>query len=511
MIFNLFRKKQENIKDPNPDTENKEESLDINTFDDIENIVDKKSGIFSRIFNKKPVVFVVTVLVLVFCTIVFVAVGVTFLSMNDTGSKTPDEPEDTAPGLLDSAIKNTTTSFGQLQRDFSDRLVILPANRKESVLYYFDGDEVENNLEQGDLVYYEYYLKRFIPTITNVQSIYEGTVVRLGLSSVAISFIENKQTVLVDFLYNESLQDKINALDTNDKIFFVFERDINEYKILEIFEEHMLENIFEKHLERQGSNPVSFGDSVDPKVTREEFLNEYIIIENREERPALEKLSHLTDNRIYFYNSIQTPIWIRLAWKVSDKTSSVPLSSEATVELFDPAGEKVDFSLEGNRFWLDTDIFNFAIKNPMEGEYVFLLENDLGMDFGQVQVMVLGLDGFININNIGVVQTTQDTADIVWNIGGVIDENFEIEVYFKSKYFTKLMYKGSSLEDGLYLIDKVSVDISNFQEGSYEVVARVRDKNVATSDTDDTIPVGTFVVTSRTIVHENINSFFISN
>ncbi len=84
--------------------------------------------------------------------------------------------------------------------------------------------------------------------------------------SLDVNTVDDIENIIGKEKFNLKKYKKVEQLSSNDELFFIYKKDLNEYRILEIFERHMLDNIFEKHLSDQNTRSLAFSDEVTARV-----------------------------------------------------------------------------------------------------------------------------------------------------------------------------------------------------------------------------------------------------
>lgn len=439
---------------------------------------------------------------------VVVVVGILMLFMGGGEDKKPVETPTNQPvvetpkedDFTSSNVNNTSYKQGEIKRILGNKVLITPDGETENTIYYVDNMSVIENFKAGSHVEYGYVIKNYLPYITEIIEIREGTIAYKGIMTVNI-MIDN---TLVKFAYDNSLAEDIKDIATGDVIQYVYE-DIEGTPTIT----HIV-NVVKAKVETEGNTNTEYNPSDNPMTDdlysgyiydAKDFYDEHRIVDNRVEESREAIKSQIDGNTILFYNGISDPIWIRHAWRSTDLMESVPSVENVDIILETPSGIQITNNniAEYGRMWLEGSIINYALKNPEIGEYKIIDNKPNGTFLGEAAIHVMGLSGFITIDKFGANLIDRNTLELIWNIGGVPDDGLEIEVYLTNDRFSTMVYSGSSKDEPLHIIDKKTVSISNLPKGKYNVVVTVKDIDMKTQADDPEIPENTIVIAAETI------------
>lgn len=497
-------KKEANIEDIiNEDIANDENVDDtyVNTIEDIERDI-RKAKKHRPKGDKKLFIILGAALVVVIAIVGLLAVM--------GGDKNPpvENPVDTPvveqPSTEDdftsSEVNNTSYKQGEIKRILGNKVLITPDGETENTIYYVDNMGVIENFKAGNHVEYGYVIKNYLPYITEIIEIREGTIAYKGIMTINIMIDDT----LVKFAYDNSLAGEIKEISTGDTIQYVYEDIEGTPTITNIV------NIVKAKVEEENNTNTEYNPSDNPMTDdlysgyiydAKDFYEEHTIIDNRTEETREAVKSHIENNTLIFYNGITDPIWIRHAWRSTDLMDSVPSIDNVDIVLETPSGIQITNAniAEYGRMWLEGSIINYALKNPEIGEYKIIDNKPNGTFLGEAAIHLMGLSGFITIDKFGANLVDRDTLELIWNVTGVPDDGLEIEVYLTNDRFSTMVYSGSSKTEPLHIIDKRTVSISNLPKGKYNVVVTVRDIDMKTQADDPEIPENTIVIAAETI------------
>jgi len=494
----------ENIGDIiNEDIANDENIDDtyVNTIEDIERDIRRAKKKNPKIDKKVFIILGVVVL-----AIIVGGAAMMFFGGNDAPPvETPqDQPVIETPSTNDeftsSDINNISYKQGEIKRILGNKVLITPDGETENTIYYIDNMQVIEPFKAGHHVEYGYVIKNYLPYITEIIEIREGTIAYKGIMTINIMVNDT----LVKFAYDNSLAEDIKDISTGDVIQYVYEDIEGTPTITNII------NVVKAKIEEDNSGNVNHNPSDNPMTDdlyngyiydAKDFYEEHTIIDNRQEESREALKTNIKDNTIAFYNGINGPIWIRHAWRSTDLMENVPSIDAVDVILETPSGVQITNAniAEYGRMWLDGSIVNYALKNPEIGEYKFIDNKPNGTFLGEASIHVMELSGFITIDKFGANLINRDTLELVWKITGVPDDGLEIEVYLTNDRFSTMVYSGSSKEEPLHIIDKKTVSISNLPKGKYNVVVKVKDIDMKTQADNPEIPENTIVIAAETI------------
>lgn len=471
--------------------------FEINSFEDIENIKSKQPFKFSfdKLKMNKKIIF------LVFCIFLLLLSGFGLLALfmlpNEPKKDVVKKPEEIIVDVDDDdfIVEATIQKQGKIKRILGNKIIIVPDDELNDVIYYLSDSFDSSVIKSGEYIQYDYRIENYIPEILKVSKVITGEVIYKGIMTMTI--LNDGDSV--KFTYSKDLEDIIKTIEAGNKITYVSDFIDNEMVIVNIINiegQEVVEDIIED------SNEVPTTET--PKTNsfnRDDFYNEYLTIETRYEEPRETVKTHFEDNQVSFYNGISKPVWIRFAWRVSDISPNVPSIENVGIILKSPSGIEINYdNIEKyGRMWIDGNIVNFALKKPEIGNYTLINQKPNGTNLGETKLFLMELSGFISIDKFGANLIDKNNLELIWNIGGVPDDGLEIEIYLTNDRFSTMIYSGSSKKENLHIIDKRIVDVSNIPEGKYNIIVKVKDIDLRTTDDNPEIPENTIVVAAETI------------
>lgn len=493
----------------NSSKKNDEEKDDVN----INSIEDLES---TKIPKKRKVNFkkIITILIIIICVILLRFLIVYFLNpYNASKDKNIKSPTSSSIGFNVDESENQ----GMVKRILGNKFIVSPDDGTEDQLLYVSKKLNTNDIHSGDYIDYRAETENGLPTITYIRKIQKGKVIYKGIMTLSVDDSEtnensesktesssNNNNNVKKYLYDEDLNDQIRSIVVNDTIEFLSEKKDNNLVITKILK---VNNKTGTDITNPSSEVSSIPDipvANGSVFKKSDFENEYGTINNRQKDPNYQnvKLSDLKDNKVTFYNKMTQPIWIRTAWRNSSVTGNTPDVGDVKVSLITPSGKEISEKniSQFGRYWIDENIINFAIKNPEVGEWNMKFEKS--GDLGEIEMNVMGLNGFITINKFGANLIDKNHLEMIWNIGGIPDDGLELDVYLQNDKFSTLIYHGSSKTEELHIVDKRTVDISNIPKGKYNIYVKAKDIDIKTHSDVSDIPENTLQVTAETIVDQ---------
>lgn len=477
-----------------------EDDININTFDDIQKSI--RTGKSGTLKNNK--IFLI-ICIVIFSAIVVVVLASTIMKSFQLSVPSVDENtlvETIETGEIDTKNSSTETVIekqGYIKRILGDKIVIVPDDETEDIIYYMSDINLTNDIVAGAHIQYGYKIINYIPYISTITEIKTGEVIYKGI--MTINVMVNNSTL--KFSYLDELEQTMKGIRTGDEISYVSKDIEGVPTITNIIKINGTTN--------SGSDTTYKVEDVKNPVTddlysgyvfnKDDFYEEYLIVNNRPEETRVVTKTNLENNSLKFYSGITDPIWIRFAWRVTDIATSVPNIENVDLILETPSGIKItqqNIDTYG-RMWIDGNIVNYALKTPEIGEYKITTNKPKGTNLGEAEVFILGLSGFITIDKFGANLIDRDNLELIWNIGGVPDDGIEIEVYLTNDRFSTMIYSGSSKTEILHTVDRRVVSIANLPKGKYNILVKVKDLDLKTQADSPDIPENTIKVSAETI------------
>lgn len=514
-LFNK-KKKDEPINTNSEDTDFPEDIDDdsdmdsddgINTIEQIERDI-RKSKIGKKSVGGSKKIFVA--LGALFVILILLIAGMFILGEGDETPQQPVEQTPTAPIETPEENsdfeKNETDAVsykqGIIKRILGNKILIAPDGETENTIYYIDNMDVVANFKAGNHIEYGYVFKDYLPYVTEIIQINTGTVAYKGIMTINIMVDDT----LVKFSYAKELEEEIKEIATGDTLQYVYETIENIPTITNIIDVKKGDgsNVQGEHIDT-GNNPMTDNLYNGYVYNKEDFYDEYILIENRgeEDLTRTRVKSNIVGNTIEFYSGLTGPIWIRHAWRNTELIKNAPSIESVDVKLVLPDGTEITHKNidEYGRMWIDGSIINWALKDGVIGEFKIIDNKPNGTFLGEASVHVMELSGFITISKFGANLIDRNTLELIWNVTGVPDDGMEIEVYLSNDQVSTLIYSGSSKKEVLHTVDKRTVSIANLPKGKYNILVTVKDIDLKTQADNIDISENTIVVAAETIKH----------
>lgn len=478
----------------------------INTIEQIERDIRKSKSLGGSKSNKK--IFIALGALVGVLIVLIIGMFV----LGGGGDETPQQPEQVPTAPIETpetdenfeSNENGAISYkqGVIKRILGNKILISPDGETENTIYYIDNMDIIANFKAGNHIEYGYVFKDYLPYVTEIIQINTGTVAYKGIMTLNIMVDDT----LVKFSYTKELEEEIKEIATGDTLQYVYETIDNIPTITNIIDVKKGDgsNVQGEHIETE-QNPMTDNLYNGYIYNREDFLDEYILIDNRgdEDLTRTRVKSDINGNTIEFYSGLTGPIWIRHAWRNTELVKNAPSVENVDVKLVLPDGTEITHKNidEYGRMWIDGSIINWALKEGVIGEFKIIDNKPNGTFLGEASVHVMELSGFITISKFGANLIDRNTLELIWNVTGVPDDGMEIEVYLSNDQVSTLIYSGSSKKEVLHTVDKRTVSIANLPKGKYNILVTVKDIDLKTQADNIDISENTIVVAAETIKH----------
>lgn len=494
-LSSLFRKKKNKDveNDEEPEFPPEEEAEDNDAGDSLDGLKINSINQIDRMANSSPdkndgkgrkimmIIFGVAFIILITVAVLMI------LPKNTSPAPAPVEPtppiEEAGPTIevTDSTV-NELTQSGVVKRVIKNKLLINQANSNVGSLYFISDKADEDSISKlkiGDYIEYKYVINDSKNEIVSYKPVLKAKVASMYEDVVVLDTGDGDSKMT----YDKSLLHTFQQISEGDTIEYTLQSKNVIGSIINIETADSKNSI--------SGTPSFVNKDGDIKIETDLFIDdtwdeELKSIENKTPNPdfMIKTESDFENNSVKFYNGYTDPIWIRFAWKINEYTPSVPNVHDVGVSLVMPNGQIISEEniKEFGRMWIDGAIINFAIEKPVAGEWTLKADKEIGFNLGETKFMLMKLTGYITVERFGINKLDDGMLDLIWTIGGVEDENYEISISFVSDKFVSKVYSASSKTKDLKLTDHVEINGKSIPKGTYDIIIKVQDLDIYTSE-----------------------------
>lgn len=235
------------------------------------------------------------------------------------------------------------------------------------------------------------------------------------------------------------------------------------------------------------------------KASEENKNNDILSLENIPTKESLETVISIGKASI---------VWFRIGFK-GTKEAYFPELNEIAVELQTANGSLInDSNIEkyGKKWIADDGTINFVIKNTIAGDWKVLFTKNIGNYLGNIKIEAVPITGFLQIIDASAVYS-DGKLRVIWNAGGVTDDNCKVQIFAKNGNKDILMYSANTIDDGIHTVDMVDIDAKKIAGATYDIYLKITDIDV--SPTEPKSITATYITDTKTIENIEIPDFTI--